>query len=956
MYTNALIVNSLIRNNTAKNGGGVAMNGTDTAIIVNSILTNNTAVDSGGAVFGAADLINCIVANNKAEEGSAAANAKLFNTVIFGNDNKDSMLFESAISYCAIDSAIVPATNIAITDAQFVKPTTFKGADTALINEVTAANWAPQQNATLLVDLGNNQDIMGVGITKDIAGKARIVHTNPLITETIVDIGAYECQIPVNEAPIVIGASVTGDTFEYGYDITMDSAFYSVTATFNGEPIPADSMTYKVTFASATDTFVAPAMLVPGTYGATIVAVEKFTGSVSYANVVTVNKADLQGLENVIATAITYGQPQTDAVLSGTAVSKTGLVVAGTLEWENPEVKPHAGTVTKDILFAPTDSNLYNNFASTGSLVVNKAAQTLTVSPANMVVSIGESKPITANASSGLSASFAANNDNVSVDSVGSVTGAKIGMSVVTVTQDGVNGGYSDYVSVSKTVTVQTISNIPATITIADTTLTFNADTQVAAISVTVGGAPVIPDTMIIEYVSTTDSTVRFGATGPTNADTYILTVIADSGIDFWGKAESEFVINPFMIAADSLVIADTAQVYSGNAAVVSVIIDSTMLPKQIVPVIDTDYKVTYSPDTVVNVGSYEVAVQFTGNYAGSDTAILVIAPFAVAADSVLITNTQQVFTGTPKSVVVTVLTIPSPSAAEYTVTYSGSSVLPIAVGSYPVAVTLSGNFTGSATATLNIISNNPYPNSAEIGIQAPGTEMVIPSNILGLPSLDKKPKTVATYTKPFGKVGAKPSKLSVKLNDYEVGADTLYLDVKGTVLLYNKKEYNSLRKTMFTQDILKSNPAIQQDSAVVTVTFSVKNVEADSNVTILMVPPTINADSIFEVSILNGTKADSYFVIYGENFGTKAKAWFEYKDLNGKMKKKGLSVVKKAMSSDGKSFVKGAKPTVQQLDSMMILKYNKIVDDPTIMRLDLTIDNKNGLDAVSVFALPLSN
>jgi len=74
------------------------------------------------------------------------------------------------------------------------------------------------------------------------------------------------------------------------------------------------------------------------------------------------------------------------------------------------------------------------------------------------------------------------------------------------------------------------------------------------------------------------------------------------------------------------------------------------------------------------------------------------------ASATVTITNTTQLYDGTPKPVTVTT----SPTSLTVDVTYGGSASVPSAIGTYAVIATVNEtNYSGSAAATLEIKANS---------------------------------------------------------------------------------------------------------------------------------------------------------------------------------------------------------------------------------------------------------
>lgn len=103
------------------------------------------------------------------------------------------------------------------------------------------------------------------------------------------------------------------------------------------------------------------------------------------------------------------------------------------------------------------------------------------------------------------------------------------------------------------------------------------------------------------------------------------------------------------------------------------------------------------------NAGSYPVSATCSGtNHDASGGATVTITP---QPTTITLSHLSQPHDGAPKAVVAT--TAPTMSVP-VAITYNGSATPPSAVGSYTVAASVTdANFSGSATATLNIVSSN---------------------------------------------------------------------------------------------------------------------------------------------------------------------------------------------------------------------------------------------------------
>lgn len=129
---------------------------------------------------------------------------------------------------------------------------------------------------------------------------------------------------------------------------------------------------------------------------------------------------------------------------------------------------------------------------------------------------------------------------------------------------------------------------------------------------------------------------------------------------------------------------------------------------------------VTYNGSTAppVNAGTYTVVATINdANYQGSATATLTINPAPV---TVSLGNLNYIFDGNPKQAVA----VTNPSNLNVSITYNGTSDLPVNPGSYPIAATASdANYAGSATGILTIFPNRAkaFPEAEGYGAYALG-------------------------------------------------------------------------------------------------------------------------------------------------------------------------------------------------------------------------------------------
>lgn len=418
----------------------------------------------------------------------------------------------------------------------------------------------------------------------------------------------------------------------------------------------------------------------------------------------------------------------------------------------------------------------------------------------------------------------------------------------------------------------------------------------------------------------------------PTSAGTYDVKVTLNG--NFSGEATAQMVIRE--AAFIDPVIGNLSQIFG------------SVMPITIEGAVEgIDYTITYNGSAVLpkNAGSYAVEITFKGNFSGSASAVLKIAVLQIPTESITVENlVQSTISMRPVSVSVSGIT-PAPTVADYTVTYNGGTKLPTNIGKYAVIVTFKGNYSGSKSAEL-IVTQPALPEIPTVVEPiVPGIVTPVSPSQIGLPETKKAPKAEALYSKPFARPGAPRARLHVSVKNFDSSTDTMELKLSGTVVLYDKKLYNAEKKSRFTRDILTDTSLfVQVDSLAIPVSFRTKNGYADSTITLVMRPPTLDSFVI----LLDTATQTTYYAAFGSNFGSKRKVWLEY--ANGiKMKRSGLSIVRKALTLvDSKGTVYRFEKKDNE-DSQILMKMNRFYSDPSIERLDFVMDNRNGMDAITV-------
>ena len=188
---------------------------------------------------------------------------------------------------------------------------------------------------------------------------------------------------------------------------------------------------------------------------------------------------------------------------------------------------------------------------------------------------------------------------------------------------------------------------------------------------------------------------IDYSVTYSNNINAGTATVTITGMGNFTGTKAVTFIINP---ADASLVAAEEIpnQTYTGSAITPSVIVkfnSETLTP-------NTDYTVTYTSNT--NVGTATATIAGRGNFTGTKTVTFGISPADVSAFAIApIPN--QVYTGRAITPSISVkfnekTLIPN---TDYTVAYTNNTN----AGMATVTVTGIGNFTGTKTATFEIVT-----------------------------------------------------------------------------------------------------------------------------------------------------------------------------------------------------------------------------------------------------------
>jgi hypothetical protein len=318
----------------------------------------------------------------------------------------------------------------------------------------------------------------------------------------------------------------------------------------------------------------------------------------------------------------------------------------------------------------PTDAGLYEvEVSATDTNYVGSASTTLTILPAAVSVTIdpvsqtqtynGEGKAVSVTTSpEGIALTILYDNSDLLPTEAGTY-------SVDVSTNDpNYSGSASGFL---------TIEPATALISIGNLSQEYNGSGKSASVETSPAGLSTIV-------------TYNGSSTLPVNAGLYEV-IVTVNGNNYIGTAEATLEITP---ATANVNIVNLAQVYDGNGKSVSVGTSPNGL----------DIDITYNGGSSlpVNAGSYDVSVVVDNpNYIGSANATLEISP---APADIAFASLNQTYTGSEISATVNT----SPGGLNISVTYDGSSDLPVNAGTYLVeAIINESNYFGSASAALTI-------------------------------------------------------------------------------------------------------------------------------------------------------------------------------------------------------------------------------------------------------------
>lgn len=554
----------------------------------------------------------------------------------------------------------------------------------------------------------------------------------------------------ITPAPATITVSNTAQIYDgtsKSVTVVTSPAGLSNTVTYNGSPtlpVNAGSYTVVVTLTDGNHT---------ATPVTTTLVIAKATPTITWTPTTPIT----------FPTALGGSQLNASASVAGTFIYTPA---SGTIL--------NAGTQTLSADFTPSDATNYNSVnGTTRSITVNKGTATINISNLAQTYD-GTQKTIT-------------------------VVTSPAGLGVLTITYNGSTtaptaaGSYPINVTLNNSNYNATPATGTLVISKADATVSLNNLTQIYNGSQRVVTATTVPAGLAVNI------TYNGSGIAPTNAGSYpIVATINDPNLQgstigtlvvnkatpviTWGNPVSivfgtpltgtqlnasssvagTFVYTPplgtILNAGTSNLIADftptdAANYNSVNGTTVSITVTKATAtitvsdlnqfadgnPKPVTVDVSPNVGVIAvlyngSPSAPSAIGSYPVSVTLTNsNY----TAVPFSGTLVISASSasVTITNTDQIYDGSPKPVTVTTI----PAGLPVIITYDDAATVPANSGTYSVTATINdgGIHTGSASATLTINKANPVvswsnPTFISYGTALSGTQLNASANVAG--------------------------------------------------------------------------------------------------------------------------------------------------------------------------------------------------------------------------------
>lgn len=736
----ATVTNSTFSENAASvQSGGAIFNDGATLTITNSTISANSATVSGGGIYsdGTLTLANTIVAGNSApassdldgtytDSGGNQVNesAATINLAALGNyggvlqtmlplpgspavcgGNKslakdgsgnsltlDERGFKFGQStYCTGSQVDAGAVQTDYTSIQFTNADKTYGY-VGIVGQAVATPKAPNVSVT-----ENAQNIGGVPVTLT-EGSGTAIGLGPVTTTA--GAGATFSSITVGTAdasdtlsaslPIVSSTTLTTGNVGLVIEspITLVSSLpgaivgtvYSQSIVSGGtapytDKVTSGSLPSTISFAADGTLSGTPTTAANYSFGLTIEDNYGFSATGNYTLAVTKGTATL----NFSGLTQTYtGSPLPVTVTttpSGLTVDITYTGTGSTVYAQSSTPPTNAGTYS---VTATVNDDNYSG-STTAAFTIAQATANVSLSNLNQTYT-GSALPVTVSVTpSGLTVNVTYTGTGSTVYAQSSTAPTNPGTYNVSATVN--NANYS-----GSATGVLTIAKASATVTLSNLSQTYTGSALPVTVSVTPSGL-----TVNVTYSGASGTVYGPSSTAPTNAGTYSVTATVSDG-NYSGSANGVLTIAK---ASATVTLANLSETF-GSITPVMVTTNPAGLT------VDVTYSGSgYGPSSTepTSAGTYTVTASIDQtadpNYSGSATGQLQIAK---ASATVSLSNLVQVYTGSQVSVTTTTV----PAGLGVTVTYNGSTNLPINAGTYSVIATITdANYQGSATGQL---------------------------------------------------------------------------------------------------------------------------------------------------------------------------------------------------------------------------------------------------------------
>jgi len=535
------------------------------------------------------------------------------------------------------------------------------GFSSSLFVKVDGTLWAMGDN--FYGQLGNGTWVdtnLPVQVTGNLL--AASLAKNPHAKHTLVIAGTLPVASISSSQAVTVGqtanftASVTGGAGPFTYQWQLNGVTI-VNATNNSYVIasaaPSDAGNYAVVVAAA--------------YGTT-------TSTVA---ILTVSKATPDVITWPTPLDLTFGQTLAASTLGGGMAT-----VAGAFAFTTPSTVPAAGTSSQGVTFTPTDTNSYNSVAGSVSVTVNKASQTMTF-PAISAPVTTQVVGLTATTSSGLPAVFRVLSGSASISGGTNLSFSGAG-SVSIVTSQAGNSNYNAAPSVTNTFSV---TKAVAAVSLSNTNQTYDGTAK----SVTVTTVPA-GRTVSVTYNSS--------ATVPVGGGSYTVVAAVNEAMYQGGTTGTLMIAKAsqtvsFQNIGDQLttnIVALSATASSGLSVTTFSVLSGPAL-------------ISAGSVSFTNSGNVTLRAVQDGSASYNASATNISFNVSKVLASVSLSNTNQTYDGTAKSVTVTTV----PSNLTVVATYNGSATAPTNAACYVVVATASeAMYQGGTTGTLTIAKGVP--------------------------------------------------------------------------------------------------------------------------------------------------------------------------------------------------------------------------------------------------------